>query len=543
MSSELKAMEPAKSSYDQEWVIQISRALEEDLQDINAEVSIFSVPKTLVSLKPDAYTPQLIALGPYHHQRPELFEMEHHKLTSAKRVQKNLQQIKFCHMVNHIAQSDSTVRSCYHRFLEFDQETLAWIFAIDASFLLEYLQTYSPETEEGSLMRISSKMAHLIDYTRRKTAHHAILRDVIKLENQIPLFLLREVHSFYPGENHDEVFATMLMGFCKDLSPIKYINFQCFREDCFWRAHLLQLLYHMVAPKLQLVPDCSEQEKPKEDEEIGWFRKALKSFLTAVFYINLVLLRLLRKIYKSKAVTFLATLPFKIIFSYVFHLRNKGDINNFISSAGSVAEEVESTSHEMEVELSPLVEEIAIPSVTQLHKIGVKFCPAKGGLESINFDKSSCQFYLPVIHLDDNSEIVLRNLVAYEACIAPEMMVFTRYTELMNGIIDDEEDVRILREAGIILNRLKSDGEVATLWNGMTKSVRETKVPILDKAIEGANTYYSESWKVRMNGTMKKYVFASWPCLTFLAANILILMSTLQAACSVYNCSKWMEAP
>jgi hypothetical protein len=536
MSSELKAMEPAKPCYGQEWVIQISRALEEGLQDIDEEgftVSIFSVPKTLISLKPEAYTPQLIALGPYHHQRPELFEMEHYKLTSAKRVQKNLQQIKFCHLVNHIAQIDSIVRACYHRFLEFDQETLAWILAIDASFLLEYLQTYSAEREEGSLMLISSKMAHLIDYSRRKTAHHAILRDIIMLENQIPLFLLREVHSFY---QHDEVLATMLMGFCKDLSPIKCINYQRFGEECFERAHLLELLYHMVAPKLQLVADC-EQEKPKEDVEIGLFRKALKSFMTALLYINLAPLHLLSKICKSKAMKFLFTLPF-IILLYVLRRGNKDDISSIISSAGDVAEEAESASQKTEDELSPLVEEIAIPSVTQLHKIGVKFRPAKGGLESINFDKSCGKFYLPVIHLDDNSEVVLRNLVAYEACIAPEIMVFTRYTELMNGIIDNEEDVRILREAGIIVNRLKSDGEVAALWNGMTKSVRVTKVPILDKAIEGANTYHSKSWKVRMNVTMKKYVFASWPCLTFLAANILILMSTLQAACSVYNCSK-----
>jgi hypothetical protein len=234
---------------------------------------------------------------------------------------------------------------------------------------------------------------------------------------------------------------------------------------------------------------------------------------------------------------FLVTLPFTILLC-VLRRGNKADISSLISSAGNMAEEAESASQKTEDELSPLVEEIEIPSVTQLHKIGVKFRPTKGGLESINFDKSSGKFYLPVIHLDDNSEVVLRNLVAYEACIAPEMMVFTRYTELMNGIIDDEEDVRILREAGIILNRLKSDGEVATLWNGMTKSVRITKVPILDKVIEGANTYYSKSWKVRMNVTMKKYVFSSWPCLTFLAANVLILMSILQAACSMYNCSK-----
>jgi hypothetical protein len=543
MSAELKAMETPKPSYDQEWVIQISRALEEDLED-NAEgvpVSIFSVPKTLISFKPEAYIPQLIALGPYHRQRLELFEMEHYKLTSAKRVQKNLQLTKFCHLVNHIAESDSTLRAFYHRFLEFDRETLAWIFAIDASFLLEYLQTYSVETE-GSLMRISSKMAHLIDYTRRKTTHHAILRDIIMLENQIPLFLLREVHSFYDQlhEDHDQVLATMLMGFCKDLSPIKHINYQHFREECFGRAHLLELLYHMVAPKLQLVPDC-EQQKPKEEEEIGWFRKALKSFLTVLICINLAPLRLLSKIFKSKAIKLLIKLPFTIL-SCVLRPGRKVDINNLISSAENVAEEVDCASQKTKDKLSPLVEEIAIPSVSQLHKVGVKFRPTKGGLESINFDKCCGAFYLPVIHLDDNSEVVLRNLVAYEACIAPEVMAFTRFTELMIGIIDSEEDVRILREAGIILNRLKSDEEVATFCNGMTKSVRVTKVPILDKAIEGANTYYSGSWKVRMNVAMKKYVFGSWPCLTFLAANILILMSTLQAACTMYNCSKIFKA-
>ncbi|XP_062163783.1 putative UPF0481 protein At3g02645 [Alnus glutinosa] len=312
-------------------------------------------------------------------------------------------------------------------------------------------------------------------------AHHAILRDIIMLENQIPLFLLREVHKFYLlHEDHDQALATMLMGFCKDLSPIKYINYQHISEECFERAHLLELLYHMVAPKLQLVLD----------------------YLTAVLYLSLP--------------SFFST--------------------DVVSTSGRVQESF------LKEELSPLVEEFAIPSLTQLHKVGVKFRPTKGGLESINFDKCCGKFYLPVIHLDDNLEVVLWNLVAYEACIAPEVMVFTRYMELMNGIIDSEEDVRILREAGIILNRLKSNEEVATLWNGITKSVRVTKVPILDKAIEGANTYYSGSCKVRMNVAMKKYVFGSWPCLTFLAANILILLSTLQAACTMYNCSKIFKA-
>ncbi|XP_023872943.2 putative UPF0481 protein At3g02645 [Quercus suber] len=324
----------------------------------------------------------------------------------------------------------------------------------------------------------------------------------------------------------------MLIGFCKHLSPIKCINEQSFKEECFTKFHLLELLYYMVALKLQLVADNSEQEKPKEDKEIGCFQSILK----ALCYINLAPLRLIIKIFNSKAVKLLVTLPF-IIISYICNLKNKSDITNLLSSAEAVAEDAQSVSNEMKDE-SPKVEEIEIPSVTQLLKIGGEFRPSKGGLGTINFDKSLGKFNLPAIHLDGNSEVVLRNLVAYEACTAPDVMVFTRYTELMNGIIDTEEDVKILREAGIILNRLKSEEEVAMLWNGMTKSVRVTKVPILGKAIEAANACYSGCWRNKMTGFMKKYIFGSWPCLTFLAANVLILLPTLQAVCSMYNCSK-----
>ncbi|KAG6670926.1 hypothetical protein I3843_Q028300 [Carya illinoinensis] len=447
----------AKLTHDHEWVIQISRAIEEGLEKDDDEpvpTSIFSVPKTLMSIKPETYTPQLVALGPYHHQRLELLEMEHYKLASAMRVQKHIKEIKFRDLVNRIAESDCTIRASYHRLLVFDKETLAWIFAIDAAF---------------------------------------ILMDIIMLENQIPLFLLKEVHhEFYYYEDRDEVLANILLGFCKDLSPIKYFNIdqQHFREKCFARAHLLDLLYYMVAPDLQLSTDC-EQEKPEEDEEIGWFRKAWKLILKLLWYIHYTPLLLLSRIFKSKVVTLILTIPLTIISAF----SNRGS-----KSATAITDLISSA------------ENIGIPSVTKLHKIGVKFRPAKGGLGSTKFDKSSGSFYLPVIHLDDNSEVVLRNLVAYEACIAPERRM------------------RILRNAGIILNRLKSDVEVATLWNWMTKSVRVTKVPVLDKAIEGANSLFEE------------IIWFWWPCLTFLAANILILLSVVQTACTIYTCSKWMQA-
>jgi len=147
-----------------------------------------------------------------------------------------------------------------------------------------------------------------------------------------------------------------------------------------------------------------------------------------------------------------------------------------------------------------------------------------------------------VVNLDDNSEVLLRNLLAYEDCLAPECTVFTRYVELMSGILDTKEDVKILRDSGIVLNRLKSDEEAANLWLVITKFMNITEVPILDKAIEDANAYYSNNWRVRISTSFKKYVYSSWPILTFLAADLLILLSALEAFCSVYDCSKWLAS-
>ncbi|CAK7330237.1 unnamed protein product [Dovyalis caffra] len=533
------------------WIINIRRTLEEELQnDAEIPVCIFNVPKALVTSDPDSYTPQQVAIGPYHHWRPELYDMERYKLAAAKRTQNHLQGLKFQHIVDQLAKLELRIRACYHKFLDFSNETLAWMMAIDASILLEFLQIYV--IKEGiAITRVSSRsMSHLVDYAGRKSAHNAIIRDMAMLENQIPLFVLRKILEvqFSSLELADEMLFSMLLGFCKELSPFKMMQDipKIHISQC---AHLLDYLYDMIVPKVEAPPEFTYEADDQLDATEGrhsssgnsrQLRDLFGEIWKVIRRLNKGPVRLLKRLLFSRPVKVILKLPWTILSNLPGFSILKQPVYYFFSQH---QEEIrpENENSNNEVNKPPLVEEITIPCVTELSKSGVCFVPTTGNILSITFDVKAIALYLPIISLDVNTEVVLRNLVAYEASNASGPLVFTRYTELMNGIIDTAEDVKLLRENGIILNRLKSDEEVANLWNGMSKSIRLTKVPFLDKVIEDVNKYYNGRWRVKVGKFMKHYVFGAWQFLTFLAAIFLLLLTILQAFCSVYRCNRMLH--
>lgn len=529
------------------WVIQIRRTLDEELEE-NTEVpvSIFNVPKTLMVSDPDSYVPQEVAFGPYHYWRPELYEIERYKVAAAKRTQKQLQNLKFQNLVEHLLKLESRIRACYHKYLNFNGETLAWMMAVDASFMLEFLHIYA--VKEGKVLTTvsSSRMSHLVDAAGRKSAHNAILRDLAMLENQIPLFVLRKILElqFSSLELADNMLMSMLVGLCKELSPFKMV--EIFPEvKVTESAHLLDFLYQMMVPKLELgtseITQVHDQDQCDVNQgEKNSFGKSshVKQFLNEIWKILAKLNRgpvpMVKRIVSSKPMKVMFKMPLTLL-SNIPGLK----ILNLPMKYLCFSQEKPQENPENENSSNPpLVEEIAIPSISELSKAGVSIVATNGGITSISYDSKKMTLYLPTINLDVNTEVILRNLVAYEVCNASGPLVFTRYTELMNGIIDTTEDVALLRERGVVLNRLKSDDEVTNLWNSMSKSVKLTKVSCLDKVIEDVNKFYNGRWKVKIGKCMKHYVFESWKFLTFLAAIMLLMLMSLQAFCSVYSCSR-----
>ncbi|GFY99671.1 transmembrane protein, putative [Actinidia rufa] len=487
------------SSSERRWINQISKMLEKEVRiEINdVPVSIFSCAYNSEFFQARSLYASTHRFGALPSFSPELYEMERYKIAAASRVQNQFQSLEFKQLVDKLNEIEYKVRASYHKYLDIDGETLAWIMAIDGLFLLDFLNSYVNKRDSLSSL---STTAFLVDGSGKKLANDAILGDIVMLENQMPIFLLSEIltiQSSSPdlGKN---LLPPMLMGFCKAVSPLKL------KEDLplsqvFDHAHLLDLLYHLTVPKL-------EEHHETDNGEKGGASLGGKTSTDS-------------------------GLPWKFITSLP-------GISNFTSKAKeNIKRDRENLSgQEMK---GPLVEEIMIPSVSYLFDAGVEFYPTAGDITTIKFDQKTKTFYLPVITLNVNSEVIMRNLVAYEASIASESLVLARYTELLNGIIDTDKDAKLLREKKIIINSLKSDADVAELFNGMSKSVRLTNVSFIDEAIDGVNKYFYNTKKVRTYNRMKKYVYSSWKILTLIAVVMLIVLMSLESFCSVYDCSRF----
>ncbi|XP_031106535.1 putative UPF0481 protein At3g02645 [Ipomoea triloba] len=527
------------------WIIHIKESFIQELEeDTVTPATIFNVPKLLMASDPLSYTPQQVAIGPYHYWRPELYEMEKYKLDAAKRYSKLLPEgLKFQDLVDKLMKKRvPRIRASYDKYLNINDETLAWMVIMDACFLLEFLCVYAVKQGVVEPDRLPSR----IDVSGRKSTHNVMLRDIVMLENQIPLFVLRKLlkWEFSSKELGDERLRTILSGLCKDLSPFVNIGEENMTkvplDGC---EHLLDFLYKVMVPDMDA--PCQESSPDLEGlssgnityEDDGDDKAKSLGDSTNLKRLIQEIWKILSKIKSvpTDVLNVIVNLPWDVIGNLpgVKNLKQR----LFPATPGSKKSD-DDVDDDGSNKGPPLLEEISIPSVYKLVKSGVQFSPTDSGILSIAFDSKTTTLYLPVINLDVNSQVVLRNMVAYESCIARGPLVFTRYTELMNGIIDSEKDTNVLTEKGILLNHLKNDEEAANLWNGMSKSIRLTKVPLIDKTIGDVNKYYNGKWKVKAGKFMKSYIYASWKILTVLATILLLGLLTLQSFCSVYSCPR-----
>ncbi|GLJ35825.1 hypothetical protein SUGI_0719290 [Cryptomeria japonica] len=522
------------------WIIQIKESLQvhgEQEEENEISISIFCVPKELLAAKPEAYIPQCVSIGPYHYWRYELHGTERYKVAAARRFQKTISDCKFESVVEEVKKSSWQIRNCYHKYVDYKDDTLALLMALDTSFVLECLHFYTEQPDQASSQVFSrvKSLGGLLDPSGRSATHNEIMRDLMKLENQLPLFLLQKLLEMQLGSQDmaEERLCNLVRIACEEWSPFMFKIPESSRLRIKERGHILEVLYYSIVPEAAMDDTISNRNENEKNLQLGgslllyYVRRALKALWKAVAFLKVRL----AKLHSALPQLLLKRIPVQLPTRLASTIQNLSN-----QRKDEKHEEKEEERGSSSAETPPTRDELAIPSVSDLYSAGVKFLPTDGDLNTILFDPTTATLYLPKLRLDSNTEVVLRNLVAFEASAAPGALIFTRYTDFLNGIIDTDEDVRLLTKSGILFNHLEDGGQVASLWNGMGKCVKLPKVKYLDQVIADINKYYNNRWNVAAKKYINKYIFSSWKLLTVVSAGLLLLVTCLQGFCSVYDC-------
>ncbi|KAK9076756.1 hypothetical protein SSX86_005090 [Deinandra increscens subsp. villosa] len=477
----------------QYWVNRISKTFQTHLLvDTDLPICIFHVPETLITENRESYLPQCIGLGPLHHFHTDLYStQEQLKLTTAKTV---LAPYKIAPdfektVIENLKQLVPEVRCCYDSYLDVDDDTLAWVFALDGVFLIDFIT------------KVAEGKYSLDDQS---------FEDIVMVENQIPLIVLIEIHialeEHLSGHcNNNSYLSNLVVRICETRSPLKF-NKRISRLDLDInnRFHLLDCMYHLivnhnVVSKSQFLrPNFLDDVDLEDVENAVQMASDMCPGASAFLQPLIIILKL----------------PWDKIISFIKKMLGE----------------------------NPAVLEIDIPSATDLSRIGkVEFCMTPGGIRDVEFDDETHTFYLPILTLKSDSEVILRNLVAYEGLMFKKgtfpNLELTQYVDLMCGIIDSTKDVDVLREKHIIEGDL-DENEIVKLFNGISKSSMKTEEASgLQKTVERVNKYYGNVPRVKVYHFFKKYFVAWWKAIAIVFTLVNLMLLVVQGACQVYECN------
>ncbi|XP_059306016.1 UPF0481 protein At3g47200-like [Lycium ferocissimum] len=159
---------------------------------------IFRVPQSFINVNGRTYEPQIVSIGPYHHGIDNVKMIEEHKwrilgnlLKRTKGKGLNLEDY-----LKNIQPLEKRARACYSESILLNRDEFVEMLVLDGCFIIELFRKIGgviPIEKEDPLF----SMAWIYPF---------LLRDLIRLENQIPFFILQSLFEFTNG--YDEPSTT-----------------------------------------------------------------------------------------------------------------------------------------------------------------------------------------------------------------------------------------------------------------------------------------------------------------------------------------------
>lgn len=160
---------------------QLKRLLREVPRGFPAKTcTIFRIPKLLRGINPKAEEPEIVSIGPYHRDKPQVLEFERLKPLFLKRfLRRTKEDLK--ELTALVAKMESSARACYSEHVNMTSCDFVQMMLLDGCFVAEFL------------LHISGSGAATDEHDpifARPQIIPILIRDLLKLENQIPYSVL-----------------------------------------------------------------------------------------------------------------------------------------------------------------------------------------------------------------------------------------------------------------------------------------------------------------------------------------------------------------
>ncbi|XP_010512373.1 PREDICTED: UPF0481 protein At3g47200-like [Camelina sativa] len=496
---------------------------------------IYRVPHRLRRVNPEAYTPQLLLIGPLHHSSKSqalksrgditntklmgYLNMEEHKKFYLARFSKRLGGEKTIDEFRRIIKKDEDViRASY-------SESTAWIESTkfvdmilhDSVFILEFLlrsKDYTLLVHQGS--GTNKTWDPIFEQPCLQTT---VDEDLILLENQLPYFILKKLFDpivplLRPNQTLREIVITYFrfQGNIRDDSKFKHFTdlFRCVRVETLKSKRKAKSKFRSLAGLFRFASLGTHKSTESERSR----HEALR----------------MEETHGSRNTT-------KTKFRYIADLFRcvPMEIQGSRDTEKSRLERLKT--HRMKTHGSsknptepPIIKNMY--NAAKLHSAGVKF---KAVTDEFSIDvkfKNGC-LMIPCLWVPDDAEITLRNIMALEQCHYPFEAYVCNFVSFLDFLIDTDKDVDLLMENGILNNwGEKSSVAVAEMVNTLFSGVVESRSYYAGIASR-VNAYYDNPYNRSRTILGRQYFGNLWRGTATVAATLLLVMTLIQTVASI----------
>ncbi|XLR30334.1 UPF0481 protein At3g47200 isoform X1 [Arachis ipaensis] len=173
-------------------------------------------------------------------------------------------------------------------------------------------------------------------------------------------------------------------------------------------------------------------------------------------------------------------------------------------------------------------------SATELNEAGVKFEVHKTSQCLLDLELSGHTLKIPFIRVMDSTEVILRNLLAFEQCHYIHESYLTDYAAVFDFLINTEKDVDFFVKNGIIENWIGDSNAVAEMFNGLGVNVVHPNINTQYLRIcEELNAFCNHPWNRKVATLRRDYCNTPWKTVASIAGIFLLILTIIQTVFSI----------